>query len=216
MYFRLLLLALLLTGCQPIVQQPPVEEPIPAPESEPPAPEPETIIEECPPPEVPEPCPVCPVCPVLNPLVEKPAAIKTSTPPNPITLGAIEKVLLDPPGITLDARIDTGAKSSSLHAENIIRFERDGERWISFDIPQENGELVNVKLPQERRVRIIQANEEYDRRFVVKMWLKIGNIREKVDVTLTDRSDLEYPLLVGRSFLLDTAVVDVSRKYTQR
>ena len=154
-------------------------------------------------------CPVCPVCKA------SPVGKKSRSQTAPVVIGALEKVHVEPPGILLTARIDTGAKSSSIHAENIVRFEREGERWASFDIFDDNNQSIHLEMPIERRVRITQANDEIQKRYVVKMWLKLGTIREKVDVTLADRGDLTHPLLIGRNFLIDTAVVDVSKKFTQ-
>lgn len=154
-------------------------------------------------------CPVCPVCKAST------ARKQSSSENAPVIIGALEKVHVEPPGILLTARIDTGAKSSSIHAENIVRFEREGERWASFDIFDDDNNLIHLEMPIERRVRITQANDEIQKRYVVKMWLKLGKIREKVDVTLADRGDLTHPLLIGRNFLIDTAVVDVSKKFTQ-
>ncbi|WP_461482741.1 ATP-dependent zinc protease family protein, partial [Porticoccus sp.] len=130
-------------------------------------------------------------------------------------IGEVENVAVDPPGVTLEARIDTGAASSSMHAENIQMVERDGSRYVRFSVLNpETNELMEVERKLHRKVLIKQQTGEYERRYVVKLWLSLGGIKEQVDVTLTDRSDFEYPLLVGRNLLTDTAIVDVSRKHT--
>jgi hypothetical protein len=64
-------------------------------------------------------------------------------------------------------------------------------------------------------VLIKQHGRDPERRYVVRMWLTLGDIRSRVDVTLSDREDFEYPLLVGRNFLVDSAIVDVSRQHLQ-
>ena len=61
---------------------------------------------------------------------------------------------------------------------------------------------------------IKQQMGESERRYVVKLWMTLGKIRELVDVTLSDRTDFEYPVLVGRNLLTDTAIVDVSLQHT--
>ncbi|MGV6806397.1 MAG: ATP-dependent zinc protease family protein [bacterium] len=164
----------------------------------------------------PAPLPVCPVCKACPKPPAKPAAPPKTSQQGLLIVGAVEKVHVDPADIVLNARIDTGAKSSSIDAQNITRFEREGERWVRFDVTTASGELVKMELPVERRVRINQPEGEVQRRYVVKMWLRLGTVREEVDVTLADRSELNFQLLVGRNFLLDTAVVDVSKKYTQK
>ena len=65
-----------------------------------------------------------------------------------------------------------------------------------------------------RKVLIKQQMGESERRYVVKLWMTLGKIRELVDVTLSDRTDFEYPVLVGRNLLTDTAIVDVSLQHT--
>ena len=151
--------------------------------------------------------------PVSKPPV-KPKPPKYMSEKKLLVIGSVERVVVDPPGIKLEARIDTGAETTSLHADPIIRFERDGKRWVRFTI-QENAQSEPVVLERRvtRRVRIKRHDADSQRRYVVKLWLQLGEIREKVDVTLTDRSDFEYPLLIGRNWLTDTAVVDVSRRH---
>jgi hypothetical protein len=61
-------------------------------------------------------------------------------------------------------------------------------------------------------VIIKQSDSEDQRRYVVRMWITIGETRSLVDVTLTDREHMEYPMLIGRNLLVDTVIVDVSRK----
>jgi len=128
-------------------------------------------------------------------------------------LGSVEWVLVAADDVTVKARIDTGAKTSSMHAEKLQEFERDGRPWLRFGVdPGRDGKSVTLERPIERRVRIKRNDGSSQRRYVVKMVLAIGDIREKVEVSLNDRSDFEYPVLIGRNFLTDNALVDVSRK----
>ena len=62
---------------------------------------------------------------------------------------------------------------------------------------------------------IKQQVGEPERRYVVRMWLTLDEQRSRIDVNLSDREDFEYPLLVGRNFLMDSFIVDVSRHHTQ-
>ncbi|MCV6604577.1 MAG: ATP-dependent zinc protease, partial [Porticoccaceae bacterium] len=168
---------------------------------------------------VPKPPPKPVLVPQPKPVPKPPKPI----PPKPpkymgekklLVIGSVERVMLNPPGLKLRARIDTGAETTSLHADPIIRFERDGKRWVRFTIQQSpESEPVVLERPVVRRVRIKRHDADSQRRYVVKLWLKLGEIKEKVEVTLTDRSEFEFPLLVGRNWLTDTAVVDVSRRY---
>ncbi|GAL11509.1 hypothetical protein JCM19233_2499 [Vibrio astriarenae] len=57
------------------------------------------------------------------------------------------------------------------------------------------------------------SNEEAERRFVIEMWVRLGDIHEKAQFTLADRSQMSHPVLLGREFIRDIAVVDVGKKY---
>lgn len=134
-------------------------------------------------------------------------------------LGRSEWVGLPTVGTFLEARIDTGAKTSSLSARDITPFERDGEDWVRFKLGlNDTDEAVKavrdswIEAPVMRRVKIIQANGEASRP-VIRQLMTLGPIRQHVEFTLNDRTHLDYPVLLGRRFLLDIAVVDVARQH---
>jgi hypothetical protein len=130
-------------------------------------------------------------------------------------VGAVEWARVDPSGLVMEARIDTGAETSSIHAEDILLIERDGKRYVSFTLlDSATGEKVALERRLRRRVRIKQQDEETDRRFVVQLWVTLGNHHAHIEVNLSDREDFEYPLLIGRNFLTDAMIVDVSRHHT--
>ncbi|MGK0258380.1 MAG: hypothetical protein ACI96M_001813 [Candidatus Azotimanducaceae bacterium] len=132
-----------------------------------------------------------------------------------MVVGEMEKVLVEPPGFVTSARIDTGAQSSSLHAENVTEFERDGDDWVKFDVVNEDS-TVTIERPVEKYVRVFQqSDKDGTRRAVVKMRILIGNVRDTFDFTLADRSHLAHNMILGRNFLTDIAVVDVGRQFVQ-
>lgn len=132
-----------------------------------------------------------------------------------MVLGELERVWLEPPGIALIARIDTGADSSSVNAQNLVEFERDGDDWVRFEWSIE-GETTSIERPIERYVRVVQqADPEGTRRPVVSLRLRIGDTEDDFDFSLADRSHLDHQLNLGRNFLTDLAVVDVSRQFIQ-
>jgi hypothetical protein len=185
------------TGIPEIAECVPVTAPTPVPIEQPPVVNDPTRIGATPvcPIAEPQKCPVCAAVIVAN----KPV------------LGEYELVTVNPPGFAYLARIDTGATSTSLHADQIIRFERDGQKWVRFNITDpDTDKIATIESELERRVRIKQADDVLDRRLVVMMTLRLGNIERQIEVSLTDRANMEFPLLIGRNFLLDTAVVDVS------
>ena len=133
-----------------------------------------------------------------------------------LILGAQEWVYV--PGLeqNFDARVDTGATTSSISAVDIEPFERDGNDWVKFKIEHEGVKSRDIALPVERWVKIRQSSSNgTDRRAVVMAWIQIGDLKEKTEFTLADRTHLSFPLLLGRSFFKDVAVVDVSHKYIQ-
>ena len=133
-------------------------------------------------------------------------------------LGRNEWAWLELLGRNLKARVDTGALSSSLSATELQPFERDGRDWIRFRVPDEEhpdgGELYET--PLLRHVLIRQASvDELDRRPVVRLHVRVGDLTDHTEFTLTNRENMLYPLLLGRNFLRDVAIVDVARKFTQ-
>ncbi len=131
-------------------------------------------------------------------------------------LGAEENVYVDEIKASFNTRIDTGAESSSLDSRNIILFERDGKQWVRFDVFTDGVEAPaqTFESKVERFVRIKQdADEKNDRRPVIHAHLKIGKYKAETDLNLVDRSHLEFPLLLGRKFMQDIAVVDVGQTY---
>jgi hypothetical protein len=181
----------------------------------------------CPAPE-PLSCPVCevPQCPEPEPqVIEKIVEVPVEPPPPaPATtagelhlpiVGAVEWADVDPPGITLESRIDTGAETTAIHAEDIQLVEKDGKRYVRFNlIDSESGKKVPLEERLRRRVLIKSTEGEPERRYVVRLWLTLGESRSRVDVGLSDRTDFEFPLLIGRNFLVDTVIVDVSRHHS--
>jgi hypothetical protein len=124
---------------------------------------------------------------------------------------------MDPPGQNFRARVDTGAETSSLSASEVIEFERDGDDWVRFNFQHEpEDEPIGFELPIKRKVMVRQSySEDAERRFVVEIDIRLGQQLQSTEFTLTDRRRMTYPVLLGRAFLLDLYVVDVSRSYTQ-
>src|SRR5690606_1339835 len=128
-------------------------------------------------------------------------------------VGAVEDVLLSPPGIKLSARIDTGATTASLHASNLQKFERNGVDWVRFDMSHpETKENLSIEAKVVRYARIIQSTtEDGERRPVIELHFTLGNVSQMAEFTLTDRGHLDFPLLIGRNILKDLMIVDVAQ-----
>ena len=117
-------------------------------------------------------------------------------------IGAIEWLYRDPPGRHFRARVDSG--------------ERDGDDWVRFTFQHDSAdESVRFELPIKRTVLIRQVSSDTPmRRFVVELDIRLGQQLQTTEFTLTDRSNMTYPVLLGRAFLMDLYVVDVSRSFT--
>lgn len=137
------------------------------------------------------------------------------TPDGKMYLGEDEYIYIKEADATFDARIDTGAAVSSISAKNITEFERNGKRWYRFTI-EANDQSFEVEAPYVRTSQIRQSSKNtLTERIVVSLNLKIGTFSTKSEFTLTDRTHMQYPLLIGRTLIQDIAVVDVARDHIQ-
>jgi hypothetical protein len=132
-----------------------------------------------------------------------------------VIVGEVEKFYLAGPGLIYEARIDSGAETSSMDARNITRFERDGNNWVRFDVPRPGtDEFVTIEREVSRRVKIIQSStEESERRVVVELQFMIGNHQQQAEFTLTNREHLTHSVLVGRNILRDVMLIDVGKEF---
>ena len=146
-------------------------------------------------------------------LPSAPSAIAEAT-PSKMTVGQREQVWLEDIQLALPARIDTGAVTASLDAHNIELFERNGRRWVRFEILHPT---KDEKIPMERKLKrmalIVQSNSsEPERRPVIKLAITVGHITQSAEFTLSNRSHLDYQVLIGRNILQDVMIVDVSKQ----
>lgn len=136
---------------------------------------------------------------------------------NKIVVGRVEWLWIESINRVYEARIDTGATTSSISALDITPFEKDGQRWVRFRLaPDDSDDSFEIEAPLIRYVRIRQASsEDLDRRPVAALTVRLGKMTEVAEFTLTDRTQMNYPILLGREFLRDVAVVDVARRNIQ-
>jgi hypothetical protein len=134
---------------------------------------------------------------------------------NKLIIGEKEKVYFPTYKIKMDARIDTGATTTSIDARNIKLVEKDGKKWVKFEIVnRKTKEVIKVEKPLVRIVNIKRHETESQKRYVVKIRINLGSISQYTAVTLVDRSDYDFPVLIGRNFLSGVALVDVTKSYT--
>jgi hypothetical protein len=138
------------------------------------------------------------------------AAPEVSTLP---VAGWLERARLFPGDIPVEAKLDSGSRSSSLHALNIERFEREGVDWVAFDIVTGSGQSLRLERPVVRIIEIQSSPGRYESRVAVTLGICIGKVFRATEVNLVDRSTLSKPLLVGRRFLRGRFLVDMKRRY---
>jgi len=145
-------------------------------------------------------------------LLATPPAYGSSRDPGKVIAGWVEKITLGEPPIFLKAKLDTGAKTSSIHAINVEPFVREGERWVKFDLllrdVDDKQHTLHLEKPRSRRVRIKNNDGEHDPRAVVELEICFDGRKHVTEFTLADRSEYIYDALLGREFLQGIAVVD--------
>lgn len=134
---------------------------------------------------------------------------------NLAVIGELEQVTFKPQALTLKARIDTGAKTSSIGIVSQQTFERDGKKWVHFSvINPSTGKMVKFERPLVRTVKIKRHGADPMRRNVIKLKIILSNIESESEFTLADRSQYNYPVLIGRNVLSGRYIVDVNRRFS--
>ena len=131
------------------------------------------------------------------------------------TVGWREMVAL--PALNLSdipAKIDTGARTSSLHAEVLEEIEREDGRYVRFAVDWDGRRRECEAIHVDVR-GITSSNGETQRRYVIKTPLRIGDVEFKAEISLADRSDMRFPMLIGRSALRRRFLVDSGYSWLQ-
>lgn len=131
----------------------------------------------------------------------------------PAVAGWIEYVWLGPQRVVVQAKIDTGADVSSLHAANIRRLQRDGVEWVLFDLSDEDDRVFHFERQLVRNARVRSATGGRQQRPVVRIELCLGSTSALVEVNLVDRSAMSERMLIGRNFLRGRFLVDSARTH---
>jgi hypothetical protein len=140
--------------------------------------------------------------------------IATASAGNKQIVGWAENARLSPGNLVLQAKMDSGADNSSLNVPDVEEFERDGEKWVRFEMVNDTGQKAVVERKLVRTAKIKRHRGLRQRRPVVVMGICVGNYYNEAEVNLVDRSRFKYPLLIGRSFMGDRLLIDPSAQFT--
>lgn len=144
----------------------------------------------------------------------KPVSSQPETRQEAKIIGGVETLYILPMTMPFQARIDTGAETSSMDADHIRPFERDGEKWVSFNITnRKNGEKHHFEKPIKRRTSIVRIGE-HEERYVVNMSIKMGDETIKADFTLAQRDKFSYQVLIGRNIINGRFIIDPALENT--
>jgi len=122
---------------------------------------------------------------------------------------------LELPGI--NAKIDTGAKTSSLHAYKIKPFTRDGESWVKFlvhPVQRHRNPEIECEAQVVDQRAVTSSNGTTENRYVISTTLILGAHCFKTEITLSNRDEMGFRMLIGRQSLAQRFVVDPSLSHT--
>ncbi len=130
-----------------------------------------------------------------------------------LVAGFVEWAHLTSSRFAIKAKLDTGAKSSSVNAVDVAQFKRGNESWVRFQLQNSRGEKLIIERPIVRVARIRRASAEISERQVVTLEICIAGRTGEAEFTLADRTGMNYDLLIGRSFLSSRLLVDSGAQF---
>jgi len=116
----------------------------------------------------------------------------------------------------IKAKIDTGARTSALHAFNIEAFKKDDKDWVNFDIhPLQYNDtvVVNCQAPIVDERSVMSSNGSKEHRYVISTPLLLGNEVWEIELSLSNREPLRFRMLLGREALQNHTIIDPNRRY---
>jgi hypothetical protein len=116
----------------------------------------------------------------------------------------------------IKAKIDTGARTSALHAYRVEPFRRAGELWLSFELyPLQRSDRLKVRCEvravDERVVR--NSGGQVERRYIIKTTLKLGERVWPIELALTNRDQMGFRMLLGRTALGRGVLIEPGRSF---
>lgn len=119
----------------------------------------------------------------------------------------------------IKAKIDTGAKTSSIHAYNINSFKQRGRLMVAYELhPIQGNEKCTVQCHSEvfDKRAVMSSNGHKEQRFVIQTLLRLGEECWQIELTLSNRDPLRFRLLLGREALSHKVIIDPALSYNQQ
>ena len=133
--------------------------------------------------------------------------------PEKILVGWLEQIKVIPPDLLIEAKLDTGADVSSLHAVDITPFPNEGMTWVRFTLTDRKGDQATLEKPLVREISITRHGGRVEKRPVVQLRVCLGPILKKIEISLVDRTGLKFPFLIGRNFMAGSVILDPSLEF---
>jgi len=116
----------------------------------------------------------------------------------------------------IKAKVDTGAKTSALHAFYVESFERDGKPWVRFGVhplQASLGQVIECEAPVKDVRRVTDSGGHAEMRPVIETTMVVQGEMRLIELTLTDRETMMFRMLLGRSALKRRFVVDSGKSF---
>ena len=134
-----------------------------------------------------------------------------------LIVGSLETCDLPELGIFgLEVRVDTGAKTSSLHVDNLVKFQKNSRTWLQFDIHPDVYQIektTNCQAILHDLRKIKSSNGESEHRYIIETDIKLGDDVWPIEISLSNRSDMSYLMLLGRKGMGKRLLVDPSKRF---
>jgi hypothetical protein len=115
--------------------------------------------------------------------------------------------------LMIDAKIDSGAQTSALHAENIELITQNKEKFIRFNYPSQDGDKYQVTAPFLGERQITSSTGHLSVRPVIRVRIQMGSEEFETEMTLINRQSMKYRALIGRNTLQNRFLIDTAKTY---